>query len=288
MKKIQLFFSVLLFGLFQAQGNTILWKVSSPDSQNVSYLLGNFHQLGDTFVDSYPIIEDKIKQADLVILETLGDDVNEIIFSRKDNYEIQKYFSDKELDKIAKTSPDFKRLLYKYTPIELSWKLQQDYTKKTCGGITSADQFEMFDDYIFFLANKNKIPTKGLATMQEQLDNLNKQYRNITWKSEKKNILFYANNLLSKKPVKMKTCDDLNNFRNLNIDYYFDKPCHLDVLLTERNDKWLEELIPLLTQKNTFISVGYFHLGFKCGFIDRLKKLGFIVEPVQMKKESII
>ena len=283
MRIILLLFSLLISNLVQAQSNTILWKVTNPDSQHISYLLGNFHQLGDSFINSHPIIEEKIKQTDLVILETLDTDATQVVSTRNENDEIRKFFSSSDLKKIEKISPTFKQLLYRYTPIELSWKLQQEYIKKTCGGITPEDKFEVFDDYIYFLAKKNQIPSMGFATMQEQVDNLNKQYQNVTWKSEKKNILFHVKNLLNKKPVKTQSCSDVKDFRNLNIDYHFDKPCKSVVLLGERNDNWLDQLLPILKEKSTFISVGYFHLGFRCGFIKRLENLGFAVEPVQMK-----
>lgn len=284
MKKISFLVFILLTNLSLAQNNTILWKITSNETNSVSYLLGNFHQIGDSFIDKYPIIEEKIKNSDLVILETEELSAKNIINLRKENYEINDNFNAEELKNLKKLTSYHTSLLYKYTPIELSWKLQQEYTKRVCGSINSNDKFDDFDNYIYYLAKKNKIQTMGFATMEEQVENLNKQYQHVTWKSEKNNIIFYLYNLTKEKIIKTQVCDDVSNYVKLNIDYKFESSCDfLDVLLTERNNKWIEELLPLLKTKNTFISVGYFHLGYKCGLINQLKKSGYKVEPVKMK-----
>lgn len=138
-------------------------------------------------------------------------------------------------------------LLYKYTPIELSWKPQQEYIKKKCGTI---DKNDSFDNYIQYLGKKNKVPTKGFATMYEQIENLNKEYKTTTWQSAKSKILLIAQHFNNKNSARLSLCDDGDSdFKNLKINYNFDKPCDSDILLTERNNKWLEELVPLLKIK---------------------------------------
>lgn len=50
--------------------NTILWKVTNANNQNVSYLLGTNHIIGNSFVDSYPVIKEKLISSDVLITET--------------------------------------------------------------------------------------------------------------------------------------------------------------------------------------------------------------------------
>ncbi len=56
-----------------------------------------------------------------------------------------------------------------------------------------------------------------------------------------------------------------------------------DAILRDRNNEWMKKLPSLLDQQNCFITVGLFHLYNKCGLIEQLKMLGYIVEPVKMK-----
>lgn len=290
MKNIIFFLIFHLFSSFGfSQETTILWKVSHPESNNTSYLLGNHHQIGDSFINQYPIIEEKIKSSDLLFLETTDFSAKQVIILRDENYDIKKYFSRSNLKLISNISEEFKLLLYKYTPIELSWKLQQEYIKQKCGTITQNDSFDNFDNYIQYLAEKNNVPTKGFATMYEQVENLNKQYQTTTWKSEKIKILLLAQSINNKNTVRLSLCYDGDfDIKNLKVHYNFEKPCDLDVLLSERNNKWLKKLVPLLKIKNTFTSVGFMHLGYNCGLITQLRELGFNVEPVEMKNGNLL
>ena len=66
------------------------------------------------------------------------------------------------------------------------------------------------------------------------------------------------------------------------MDYQFTRSANLKILVTERNNNWINELLPQLEQKNAFIAVGFMHLMYKEGIINQLREKGFIVEPEKL------
>ena len=54
----------------------------------------------------------------------------------------------------------------------------------------------------------------------------------------------------------------------------------LDVLLDDRNLRWIEILKPILSEGNAFIAVGALHLPGEKGLIELLQKEGYILSPV--------
>lgn len=68
------FFTFLLFILMNStlfSQHTILWKITKDGSEQQSYLLGTYHQLGAHFLDSFPLIKTKLLETDLAIFESL-------------------------------------------------------------------------------------------------------------------------------------------------------------------------------------------------------------------------
>ena len=95
-------FSAFLFGQ-----NTILWKVTNPTNKNISYLLGTHHLFGESFIDSFPLIKQSLKSADLVITET------KIDRAKVAAYYNSRSSSDTLLNILAKADVDFIINLFK-------------------------------------------------------------------------------------------------------------------------------------------------------------------------------
>ncbi|MEI9956342.1 MAG: TraB/GumN family protein [Ferruginibacter sp.] len=112
-----------------------MWKITSTKTQTVSYLLGTNHLFGESFVDSFPVIKEKILASNLVITETKMDrdaitasyntrtssDSINLVLSKEDINYITELFNKKN------TVP-----LTKFSPGELVIKLQAYYPKFRC------------------------------------------------------------------------------------------------------------------------------------------------------------
>ena len=278
----------LLFGLLIVSNlvisqNTILWKVTKTNSDKTSYLVGTFHQFGNSFVDSIPQIQKALLNSELAVFESLDkvEDTRALINSRPSSNMVEKKLKKKDFKKLKELSKDWKVDLYKLKPIEIYFKLAQDYQRKICKTSIPEDTFDLFDDYLLHLAKINNIETFGLEI--NQLDEVvHKEFKNSNWKNEKKRISAWINKSISDK-LNSKDCELANTYRKFELSYDFENKCERNVINSERNDKWMEVIPDLLRTKSTFIAVGYYHLRWQCGLIMQLKKEGFIVEPVKIK-----
>lgn len=284
---ISFLFSAFLFGQ-----NTILWKVTNPTNKNISYLLGTHHLFGESFIDSFPLIQESLKSTDLVITET-----------KIDRAKVAAYYnsrpsSDTLLNILPKTDVDFIINLFKswrgqvdvrkFTPGELFVKLQALYPKFKCAVINKADTYVM-DEYLQYLGNVEKKQQYYFETDSFQLEKITQATSLYDWKFFKKN----TPSLIDKyrKDEQNETlCSFANKYALLTIDYKFEETCNFlkgsdlnDALVKKRNDDWIQRLPKLLENNNCFIAVGLGHLYNKCGLIERLKGLGYIVEPVKIK-----
>ena len=286
-EKITIFIFFIFCSLFYSQ-NTIIWKITNPKNEKTSYLIGTFHQYGENFVNKYPKIEEYLSKSDLTFFESLTIDTlatNKIINSRKTDNNIVKYFSKNQILGLENYTKKSGLNLYKLTPIELLFKLQQKYTRTICKTVKKNEDNDHFDKFLIRLSDKHNVKKIGFETLEEQIYMLNKQFDNFTWKNQKKNILFYFENINSSNPNKNDNenlCGFAEKYKSFDIDYQLENSANLKIFVIERNNDWLNKLLPQLDKKNIFIAVGYMHLMYKEGLINQLRQKGFIVEPVKM------
>ncbi len=278
------YFSVLILGLlsqvFFGQ-KTILWKITDTINSNTSYMVGTFHQFGNSFVDSIPEIKESLYASDLAIFESV-DKVNKtriMINSREKSLEIKKRLKKKDYQLLLKLSKDWEVDIHKVKPIELRWKLQQEFMKIKCNTVQKNDKWDHFDNYLISLAEEKSIETFGLETDEEQLNLINREYDSPSWKDEKKRISYLLNQL-DRDDFNRDRCNFATKYRNYDLDYKLDIACKSNILIKERNDNWMQVLPGLLRENKCFIAVGLLHLYNTCGLLEQLKNNGFIVEPI--------
>ena len=73
--------------------------------------------------------------------------------------------------------------------------------------------------------------------------------------------------------------EDLNGLSEM-MDEYFNGPNEKDILLIERNQKWIPMMESIAKKQPTFFGVGAGHLGGDLGVIALLKRAGYTVTPV--------
>lgn len=264
--------------------NTILWKVTDTINSKTSFIVGTFHQFGNSFVDSIPEIKKSLFNSEIAVFESIDETENtrKMIERRESSLEIEKWLKKKDLKKLKEIAKEWKVDLYKLKPLEISLKLQQEFQKIKCKTTKPTDTFDHFDNYLQHLAEENKIEVLGLETDSIQLSLIEKENNNPNWKKERKKISLWVNQMTTDKP-NMNNCTLANNYRNFELEYKFEHECESDILILQRNTDWMEIIPNLLRAKNTFIAVGYFHLKKKCGILEQLKNTGFKVEPIKIK-----
>jgi uncharacterized protein YbaP (TraB family) len=280
-------FSTFLFGQ-----NTILWKVTNPTNKNISYLLGTYHLFGESFVDSFFVIKDKLQETDIVITETKIDRAKVYAYynARASSDTLSTVLSKENFDfiinrfKKRKSQVDVTKL----TPGELFVSLQAGYPKFKCVAINQADTFAM-DEYVQYLGNLNKKRLYYFETDSLQLEKIAQATSVYDWKFLKKNMPSLIDKYRNDKSDE-NLCSLANQYASLAIDYKFEEKCNFfkgdnmnEVLVKKRNTDWLPKLKILLENNNCFIAIGLGHFYNKCGLIQQLREIGYIIEPVKMK-----
>jgi len=284
MKNFKIIFLLLIISYYSFGQKTILWKVTDTINNKSSTIVGTFHQFGNSFVDSIPEIEQSLLKSELAIYESIDkvEQTQKMINSREKSFKIENVFNKNDFTKLLEISENWKVDIYKLKPIELRWKLQQEFQKIKCKTVASTDKWDHFDNYLQFLATQNKIDILGLETDKQQLGFISKEYKYPNWKDERKNIRNLIRQL-TRDSMKVNDCSFTNKYRTFDLDYNFDGECNFDVFIKQRNQNWMTILPNLIKEKDCFIAVGYMHLRNKCGLLEQLRKKGFLIEPIILK-----
>ena len=263
--------------------NTLFFEVTHPESNNVSYLLGTHHAFSKSFFDTLDIPKRKLKESHVVILESLnipGQNSEDIINVRMETTDWKKYLNQEDLiyarDLLKKGPVNFDKL----TPTELYVTLARVYNVKVCATRSDNDSNLTLDGYIGFLAKQNNIKTIGLETVKEQLQIINKDVEGMPRKVHKKRLKSLIN--LLRNDIRTSRCEDSETYRNQEFTYNLHDKCRNDLMLTNRNNKWMQVIPEKIMNNNCFIAIGLSHLRFKCGLIAQLREKGFIITPMKI------
>lgn len=283
--------SLLIFSLitnFIIAQNTILWSINKVNSEKVAYIIGTFHQMGNSFIDEKPLIKELLSKCELAIFESVEDKNEKIItvmLNRTDDFSYKEFLYKEDIDFLENYTKNWKVPLSKHKPGELIVKLQQEYIKESCGTIKPTDTSYHMDDYLMSIAEKQNIKVLGLETYSNQFDAINiVNGEELTWEKTKNIIRQVINNFKDDKNQK-KICASAKAYMEMKFNYQFKVKCaDSDGILSKRNEKWIPTIINSIEQNNSvFIAVGMLHLYGECGIISQLKKNGYEVKTLKLK-----
>lgn len=276
--------ALLFFSCSVVAQNTILWSVDHIDTKHRSYLLGTFHQMGSSWVDSLTVVMEKLAEADLAIFESVetGIELQSVMGSREWSSNVREELRRRDIEWLEEYTRDWVVPLEKLHPMELHWKLSQDMARVICNTSTPEDRFDHFDNYLIHISDSLGIPYTGLETDSMQSDFINKQTGENTWKALRKTIHSDIRTLRRGK-AKRGQCNFANRYMRLELgNYPLDKECpeEDDAAVSERNREWMKVLPDYFMEQSCFVAVGLLHLFYDCGLINALREAGFVVAPV--------
>jgi len=287
MRTITIFILLFIISNLASAQNTILWSVRKPNSENTSYILGTFHQMGNSFIDDKPLIKKLLFEADLAIFESIEDRTEKIIqvmLSRVPDSSYKEHLYQEDVDFLENYAKDWKIPLSQQKPGELIVKLQQEYTKAYCGTIKETDTSIHMDEYLISLAQAKQLKTAGLESDSIQFDAINRFHgEELTWGKTKEAIHQLVTDLQDDKNKKQ-NCAFARQYLQMKFDYQFNLKCaENNQLLTKRNENWMPQIKSFIQKNRTvFIAVGMLHLYGECGIISQLRKDGYEVNPIKL------
>lgn len=262
---------------------TVLFKITKSDSQYVSWIFGTHHAFGKSFFDSLAIAEHALVSSEIFIQENInirGRRIFDIINSRVVTTKWSKYMSKKDeayaRNLLSRSQIDFDKI----TPTELSAFLNRIYKNENCKSKEKDDPALSLDDYMGSLAAANELKIIGLESTEEQLEIINKDVEDMPVKMHKKRLKTLIKNIVS---GNTNDCGEIGKYAEMKYDLQRDHPCTNTLVLTYRNNKWMDQIAGYLDSNNCFIAVGLSHLMFECGLLNQLEIMGYTITPVPLK-----
>lgn len=282
-RKIALLCSLLLSAVaaFSQNNQSLLWKISGKDIKQPSYLFGTIHLIcHDDYVWT-PVMQKALDSSEKVAFEMDMDDpdlltqiANGMLLdggrSSKDFYTEDDY---KQLAEYAKSNGIPAETIDNQEPFLI---LSMLYLK-----MLSCSVPESYEGNIMKLAMQQGKEIVGLETVGEQLAVINSMSNDSIGHT----VVEMINNMEAFK-IQYQQMVDFYKEQNLpalhNVlletpDYKGD----LNILLYNRNAKWISGIETLAKAQPTFIAVGAGHLWGDKGVIALLKKKGYKVEAVK-------
>ena len=260
--------------------NTLLFKITNPNSSKTSYLFGTHHAFGKRFFDSLTVANKALSSCEILIKENLnvpGHLAQDIINDRATRTKWDKYLTKDNLNFIKNlfsTSPtDYNKM----TPTEMYAFLNRHYKQQVCLNKAVKDTSQSLDNYIGAKAQQLNMELIGLETTQEQIILINKDVEGMPRKVHKRRLSNIIEKIESKNPA---DCVETNWYLKMEIDYQLKQPCTNTLILTNRNEKWMKTILQWIEKNNCFIAVGLSHLMYECGLINALQNLGYGIEPI--------
>lgn len=284
MRYVILFFTLFisLFSNAQELEKSLLWKISGNGLKKPSYLFGTIHLTCDTSLDANTLnaletteqlyleldMDDKSIQMKLMKLMMMKDGAKLSTLLSPEDFKILDEFMKKNLNMSAKLFDSFKPFMIssmlfpkmldcKSQSVESElMKITKEQNEEIFGLEKAEDQMKVFDE-ISYQDQADEL----LKTVKDNLEKDKKEFQEM--------ITIYQNKDIEGMLKMMSDSDNKITSENQ------------DILLNDRNKKWIPIMIKIMKDKPTFFGVGAGHLAGEEGVIKLLRKQGFKVEAVK-------
>jgi len=276
----------------------LLFRISGNGLVAPSYIVGTYHIVDDTFVDSIAGIRQALADCQQVYTEVLKDELtseDSLAFKKAqllpEGMTIDKLFSSEEMNRLNAfvkriigtdlSNPQLASLCH-LTPTALSLNLSVIIFAKKYRSLMKSGT--MIDDFFEKEASKQGKNVGGLETMAFQLTLL----YGGTMEKQKDALMCMVDNgeVIEKMEEDMAQAylsRDLNRLKEI-LDRKMaicSSPEETAAMLDNRNADWLTKMPGIMKEKTTLFAVGAGHLLGENGVLSLLSKAGYTVEPVQ-------
>jgi uncharacterized protein YbaP (TraB family) len=260
----------------QKEENSFLYSITGNGLKDTSYLFGTVHlQCADDFKIKDKVLN-AIKSSNEICFEIDMKDpkTNEIIMESIINGEkLSEQLDSLELIKIDS-------LLQ--SKLGMTAKTLDMYSLNLIApllGISSVkcEDKSYYESEILAIAEENNINTRGIESIQFQLESLRKSADKQTVLSHIYTTAYYE---VMPKVLDAYKIEDLNTLTEICFGANFMTPQEVKYLLEIRNKNWIKLMPKMMKNKSMFFAFGAAHLGTDIGIIDLLQKQGYIVTPI--------
>lgn len=272
--------------------NALLWKIHGNGLRESSYILGTYHIVNNEFLNTLKGCKQALSKTHSVLgeLEITPEVASQMMpFMLLDNSTLDSLLSPLQYDSLSMFVQDKLGLpmavFNKMKPIGI-YLMLSSVEMKNSSFIQDYKGVPM-DVYVQNEAQKNKKEVFALETIQEQADLL---FTNIAIADQVVMLMEYIrmdNKKNTEENDRMNSCykmQDLNCLDSLMKSSGFSS-IESDLLLKNRNVRWIPRIEEIINKQSCFIAVGALHLAGENGLIRLLRNKGFTLSPVHSSKE---
>ena len=261
---------------------TLLWQITGNGLKKPSYIFGTMHLLCEDDARLSPNLKKAIAETDQIYFELDLDDMNEMMSTLKyirmhDNVKLSDLLTTEEYDRIKKYFNDHPSMI----PFSMMERIKPYMLTSLLGGFTceKTDGMEMS---IMNEAKKSNKEIKGLETTEYQAS----LFDSIPYAQQAKELLNYVDSSekytkSTEELVDVYKNQDLKKIEELTTKSESGMDQYLDLLVFNRNQRWMQNLNMILRDKPSLIAVGAGHLPGDKGMLSLLKKAGFTLKPIE-------
>lgn len=295
MKNI-LLFTILSFSVFFSsfgQQNGLLWKVSGNNLNEASYLFGTYHLLGSDFLKEVTAAEKAFNKADAIVGEITTD--NEMAaelmsFMVMEDNSLDSILTTSQYDSLAAALKERVgvpiMMMNKLKPMGVyimmaSMEMMQDSSEK------KPAKSQLMDIWVQSEGKKKGKEIFALETAEEQADLL---FNSSPIDRQAQMLMEYIR--LDIDQAKAENDKIVNCYKQQDLDCLLEtmnssnyNQIEKDVMLKDRNVRWIPALEELMQKNSCFVAVGALHLPGNEGLIKLLEQKGYTVEAVRSKKD---
>jgi len=266
----------------QDNNNSIFWKVTGNGLEKPSYLFGTVHLIPKSDFFLIDSLEEKFKSCDEIMLEVDMDDPGFLTKTQQlmfmpDNKSIKELFDSTEYNQLSEFFKDSLNLqLDQFQRLKPFFLIQFILPKMINKPLAS------YELTFVQMAKKYNIDLTGLESVKEQMNSMDK----IPYKKQAELVLetikdFNENRLLYSQLIDAYKKMDFKNFYDLMIKASPELKEFEQILLIDRNEKWVPRIEKMIKEKSCYIAVGALHLEGEKGLIALLKSDGYSVTPIK-------
>ena len=285
MKKIILSILIIVVSLAtKAQTSlekTLLWQITGPGIIAPSYLYGTIHLMCPQDIIVSTELRAKFYKTKQLFLELDMDDPSVMAktmlqMNMKNDTTLKQLLPPSQYDSV---SAAFKKLTG--LSVDMMQTMKPELLETIIyPSLLGCEGAEAWEQKFMQLAKANNMKIYGLEQVEDQL----KIFDEIPYSMQAKE---FAETILHIDSVKKSFNDMLELYKQKDLaalndmtndeDQFSD---YSDLLLKNRNEKWIPEIIEQAKLKPTFFAVGAAHLGNTNGVINLLRTKGYTVTPV--------
>lgn len=274
----------LTFGLVRAQAPTeasLLWKIEGKNLTQPSYLYGTIHLICPSDFVLSDTLKGCLKRTEQLTLEIDMDDPGMMMAMMKsmamqEGKQLKDLLDARDYDRLNVYFKDSVGM--SIAPFE---RAKPFMLMSVLLSRVLACQPQSYEMSLMGLAKKQKVEVIGLETVEEQMA----VFDSIPYADQAKMLVTLMDSLPQArqefgKLVQVYKNQDLAALYNLTLESDFEMENQQEVLLTDRNKRWIPVIERQMADKPTFVAVGAAHLGGEQGVIALLRKEGYNVVPV--------